>query len=127
MRRGLAAAALCVIGLAAPVQAHPHIFIDAKATIVFNDAGELTEIRNSWTFDEAFSVWQVQGLDTNGDGITSSEEMQELADENLKGLAEYGFYTSAGNASESLPFASMDEAHFSYANNRSTLTFGIER
>lgn len=124
--RKLALAVTATVGLVGAAQAHPHIFIDAKATIVFNDAGELTAIRNSWTFDEAFSVWQIQGLDTNGDGITSSEEMQELADENLKGLAQYGFYTSAGNNAASLPFASMDEARFVFENNRSTLTFGIE-
>ena len=112
--------------VATPALAHPHIFIDAKATIVFNDAGEVTGIRNSWTFDEAFSVWQTQGLDTNGDGVTSSEEMQELAEENLQGLAEYGFYTSAGAKDETVPMASMDDARFIYENGRSTLTFGIE-
>jgi nickel/cobalt exporter len=109
-----------------PALAHPHIFIDAKATIVFNDAGELTGIRNSWTFDEGFSVWQTQGLDTNGDGITSSEEMQELADENMAGLAEYGFYTFAGEGDETLPFASMDDARFVFESGRSTLSFGVE-
>jgi nickel/cobalt transporter (NicO) family protein len=119
-------AALLFILLATPVLAHPHIFIDAKATILFNDAGEVVGIRNSWTFDEAFSIWQIQGLDTNGDGITSSEEMQELADENMVGLAEYGFYTSAGAADETLPLASMDDAKFVYENGRSTLTFGVE-
>jgi len=124
--RRLALAAAATLGLIGAAQAHPHIFIDAKATIVFNDAGELTEIRNAWTFDEAFSVWQIQGLDTNNDGITSSEEMQELADENIKGLAEYNFYTSAGETASSLPFASMDDAKFVFADNRSTLSFGIE-
>ncbi len=122
----LALASAATLGLIGVAQAHPHIFIDAKATIVFNDAGELTQIRNSWTFDEAFSVWQIQGLDTNNDGITSSEEMQELADENIKGLAEYNFYTSAGETASSLPFASMDDARFVFADNRSTLSFGIE-
>lgn len=107
-------------------EAHPHIWIDAKARISFNDAGELVAIHNTWTFDEAFSVWQIQGLDTNNDGITSSEEMQDLADENLKGLAEYGFYTLAGEGNASEPFASMDDGKFVFENNRSTFTFGIE-
>lgn len=124
--RKLALASAATLGFIGAAQAHPHIFIDAKATIVFNDAGELIEIKNDWTFDEAFSVWQVQGLDTNNDGITSSEEMQELADENIKGLAEYNFYTSAGETTASLPFASMDDARFVFADNRSTLRFGIE-
>ncbi len=118
--------ALLVVIAATPALAHPHIFIDAKATILFNDAGEVTGIRNTWTFDEAFSVWQTQGLDTNGDGTTSSAEMQELADENITGLAEYGFYTSAGEKDQTVPMASMDDARFVYENGRSTLTFGIE-
>lgn len=119
---GLAIACLC----ASPALAHPHIFIDAKATILFNDAGELIGIRHSWTFDEAFSVWQTQGLDTNEDGVTSSEEMQELADENMAGLAEYGFYTYAGEGASTLPMASMDDARFTFEDGRSTLTFGVE-
>lgn len=123
--RILALASAATFALAGAAQAHPHIFIDAKATIVFNDAGELAEIKNSWTFDEAFSVWQVQGLDTNNDGITSSEEMQELADENIKGLAEYNFYTSAGETAASLPFTEVGGAKFAFANNRSTLSFDI--
>ena len=94
--RKAALVAAFAVGLTGAAAAHPHIFVDAKATIVFNDQGALTAIRNWWTFDEAFSVWQIQGLDTNGDGITSSEEMQDLANENLAGLSEYGFYTSAG-------------------------------
>lgn len=123
--RRLALAATATLLLAGAAEAHPHIFIDAKATIVFNDSGELTAIHNRWTFDEAFSVWQIQGLDTNSNGVTSSEEMQELADENLKGLAEYGFYTSVGDATNTVPFAAMGDAKFVFANNRSTLTFGI--
>lgn len=124
LRGAVAAGALAFAAGAA--DAHPHILIDAKARISFNDAGELVAIHNSWTFDEAFSVWQIQGLDTNGDGITSSEEMQELADENVRGLAEYGFYTLAGEGAASLPMASLDDGRFVYQDNRSTLTFGVE-
>ena len=123
--RGLVVAGALAL-TAGAAMAHPHIWIDAKAKIVFNDQGELTNIYNTWTFDEAFSVWQIQGLDTNNDGITSSEEMQELADENLKGLAEYKFYTLAGEGDATLPMASMDDGKFVFKDNRSTFTFGIE-
>jgi ABC-type nickel/cobalt efflux system permease component RcnA/ABC-type uncharacterized transport system substrate-binding protein len=119
---GLLAAALCA---ASPAAAHPHIFVDAAVVIAFNDRGELSEIRNSWVFDEPFSSWQVQGLDTNGDGTTSPEEMQELADDNLDGLAEYGFYTYVGEGSETLPLVASGSARFTYDNRNSTLTFAV--
>jgi len=114
-----------LLGLAAPATAHPHIFIDARATLVFDDTGALSAIRHAWTFDEAFSVWQVQGLDANGDGTTSPEEMQELADENLAGLAEYGFYTFAGEGADTLAMAAVGAARFVHENGRSTLSFAV--
>lgn len=125
MTKRLLAAAILFLSFAGAALAHPHIFIDAKVVLEFDDAGRLVTIRNSWTFDEAFSVWQIQGLDTNGDGITSSEEMQGLADENLVGLAEYGFYTSAGEGDTELDFRSGQDSEFVYEDNHSTLSFSV--
>ncbi len=123
--RRLALAAAACMGLAGTAEAHPHIFIDAKATLVFNDAGELSEIRNSWTFDELFSVWQIQGLDTDSDGITSPEEMQELADENFRGLAEFGYYTALSEDGTDRALVPLGDARFVHADHRSTLTFAV--
>lgn len=107
--------------------AHPHIFIDAHATIVFDENGAVTSIHNSWTFDETFSAWQIQGLDTNNDGVTSSEEMQELADDNMSGLAEYQYYTFAGEGDdENLSFTNGRNPKFVYKDGRSTLDFDVD-
>jgi nickel/cobalt exporter len=121
------AAAALVLGalLAAPALAHPHIFIDAKATIVFDDAGQVTGIRNSWTFDEAYSAWAVQGLDTNLDGVVSREELQPLADDNMQGLGEYSYYTFAGEGPDNLAFASGSNASMEYSGGRQTLSFDV--
>jgi nickel/cobalt transporter (NicO) family protein len=114
-----------LMAFAAPVLAHPHIFIDAKATIVFDDAGDFAGIRHTWTFDPEFSTWQIQGLDINGDGVTSSEEMQELADETTKGLGEYQFYTFAGEGDETIAMAPAGDAQFVHENGLTTLTLAI--
>jgi len=130
MRRFAAALAVALAPLAAfvaPAFAHPHIFIDAKATIVFNDAGDVTGIKHQWTFDEAFSAWSIQGLDTNNDGVTSEQELQPLADENMKGLGAYNYYTSAGEPGQpDLTFHHMPNPRLDYANQQTTLRFGIE-
>ncbi|MDB5589287.1 MAG: hypothetical protein JWP26_4257 [Devosia sp.] len=119
--------ALCVMALVLvlPAAAHPHIFIDAKVTVVFNDAGAVVGLKHNWTFDEAFSSWVVQGLDTNGDRETSPEELQPLADDNLKGLTEYGFYTYAGTQDNPLKFTADGDQRFVYENGRTTLTYGL--
>ena len=116
--------ALLLVGIV-PTVAHPHIFIDAKATITFNDAGEVTAIHNQWTFDEGYSAWSVQGLDTDNNGQTTRAELQELADVNMEGLSEYSFYTFAGEGDRTLTFAKGSNPTFDYVNGQTTLNFDV--
>lgn len=112
--------------MVAPAQAHPHIFIDARAVIVFNDAGEISAIKNVWTFDEAYSAWAVQGLDTNHDGVITEKEAQPLADDNMKGLADYSFYTfinEQGIDGQSFKLHAGLNPRMDYDGHRQTLTF----
>lgn len=119
--------ALAIVGAAAaPAVAHPHIFIDAKTTVVFDANGAVAGLRHDWTFDTAFSVWMIQGLDTNGDQQTSPEELQELADENMVGLAQYGFYTFAGDSAAPMDFVPAGDQRMVYADNRTTLSFSVD-
>lgn len=112
--------------LAVPAFAHPHIFIDAKAVVVFNDAGDVVAVRHTWTFDEAFSAWSIQGLDTNNDGVTSEAELQPLADENMKGLAAYNYYTSMGApGGTDLTFKPLPNPRLDYADGRTTLNYTV--
>ena len=111
--------------LVVPAAAHPHIFIDAKVAVVFDASGRIVGLKHNWTFDEAFSSWVVQGLDTNGDRETSPEELQPLADDNLKGLEEYDFYTYAGTQDNPLKFTADGDQRFVYENGRTTLTYGL--
>ncbi|MEP7240840.1 MAG: DUF1007 family protein [Devosia sp.] len=127
MRRiaGLFAALLVLLPL--PALAHPHIFINASATVSFNDAGEVVSIHNTWTFDEAYSAWSVQGLDTNNDGKLSPEELQPLADDNMDGLASYEYYTFAGEGRDpNLPFGHGGGAHLVMdSKGQTTLDFDV--
>ena len=101
MRRLITALVVVLIGLLPlPAWAHPHIFIDATTAITFNDAGEVVSIHNTWVFDEGYSAWSVQGLDTNNDGKLTRAELQPLADDNMNGLSDYEYYTFAGEGSD---------------------------
>lgn len=124
MRR-LGGAGVVSLGLAVPAVAHPHILIDAKVTVVFDDAGAVSGLRHAWTFDQAFSAWVVQGLDTNGDRETSPEELQPLADENMTGLGEFGFYTFAGSSDDLMAFTPAGDQRMVYENERTTLTYSL--
>ena len=121
----LVAAAVFVLSLAGAVFAHPHIWIEARLAIVFDDQGAISAIRHQWTFDEAFSAWAIQGLDTNGDGQTSAEELQALADENMIGLQQYSYYTFAGEGADDVSFVSGPNPNMKFEGGQTTLSFSL--
>lgn len=91
---------LLLLALISPnrAAAHPHVWVDAAAAVVFDETGTITAIRHAWRFDEAFSSYLMLGLDTNGDGLYSREETAELAEVNVTSLADFHFFTSMAGA-----------------------------
>lgn len=122
------ALAVCValwLGTVAPALAHPHIFVDSSARIIFDAEGRFTHIEHHWVFDEAFSAWVTQGLDADGDGTVSPPELQELADDNLEGLSQFGYYTFAGEGGTDLDFHPVGGARMELVDGRVAFDFAI--
>jgi nickel/cobalt exporter len=118
------AAGLAVVST--PAFAHPHIFIDARMIVAFNDAGEVMSITHAWLFDAAFSAWETQGRDSDGDGVVSEAELSAYAAETVARLGPLRFYTKAGEGVANLPLASMDDARMTLEDGRLLLVFGLE-
>ncbi|RDE08401.1 DUF1007 family protein [Pelagibacterium lacus] len=118
----LGAAALA--GAAGAAGAHPHVWIDAAGEVLF-EGGAIVGMRHHWTFDQYFSAWAIQGLDADGDGVLTPEELQPLAEENIEGLDYYSYYTFAdpegfdGHAA----VAGARDPSMVYADGRVTLSF----
>lgn len=74
----LAAATLLAAGSAA---AHPHVFIDADAALIFGKTGQLEAVRVTWTYDEFLSLTMIEDsqLDTNGDGTPEPDLLKGFA------------------------------------------------
>jgi ABC-type uncharacterized transport system substrate-binding protein len=77
-----------------PALSHPHVWASAKAEIIYDPDGKVTGIRHVWTFDEGYSAYATQGLDKDGDGALSPDELVTLAKEYLPSLAEFDYFTS---------------------------------
>ncbi|OKL44131.1 hypothetical protein A3843_10380 [Pseudovibrio exalbescens] len=84
---------LCCVVMPGVALAHPHVFIQAKAELVFNDEGYLTHINHTWLFDDMYTAFAVQGLDADGDGTLSQSELKDLAGVNVQGMEEFGYFT----------------------------------
>lgn len=65
---------------AAPLAAHPHIFVDTGLDLRFDDAGQLTEVRITWAYDDFYSllITEDRGLDQDFDGAMTAEELADL-------------------------------------------------
>jgi ABC-type uncharacterized transport system substrate-binding protein len=79
--------------LSAAAVAHPHVWVDAASELVYDDQGRLTAVRHHWLFDEEFSAYALQGLDTDRDGKYSAAELKPLAKENVESLKDFGYFT----------------------------------
>jgi ABC-type uncharacterized transport system substrate-binding protein len=110
---------------AAVANAHPHVFIDAKAEIVFGAAGEITAVRNIWQFDEAFTAYAIQGLDTNNDGTYSDDELAPLAKVNVDSLKEFDFFTYLTIGNSEVTFVPPSEYWLEMHDGRLTLFYTL--
>ena len=129
--RGAVAAASIAAGLTAagPAFAHPHVFIDAKASLVFDAGGRLEAVRHVWRFDDAYSAFASQGLDTDGDGTLSVDELKPLADVNIESLVEFDFFTYLTVGDREVSFATPTEYWLQSDDGRLTLylTLAVEK
>ena len=84
---------LCaLLGIGGSVAAHPHVWIDARAELIFDAEHRMSAFRVSWRFDEFYSLFAIEGLDKNGDGEVDAEELKPLAELNVTSLKEYRYF-----------------------------------
>lgn len=86
-------AAFVAIALASfPAAAHPHVYIDMKTAFHFDEEGRLDALHITWIFDEFYSAFAVDG-GPKANGTYDPTFLAALAEENLKNLAEWNYFT----------------------------------
>jgi len=75
--------------------AHPHVWVKSASELVYAVDGMITGVRHSWTFDDMFSAYALQGIETKTKGVYTREELAPLAQTNVESLKEFGFFTFA--------------------------------
>ena len=73
-------ALVMALGPAAPLGAHPHIFIDTGLDLHFDAAGVLQQVKVTWIYDPLYSllVTEDMGLDPDFDGVLTPAEVDQL-------------------------------------------------
>ncbi len=116
---------LSATGQMRSAEAHPHIWIDTRAEVEFDQQKRVSAIRHSWTFDDAFSVFVIQGLDENQDGLYTREELESLAKVNVESLGEYEFFTFMGVEVADVDFNEPTDYWLDYNAELSRLTLNF--
>ncbi|MGB9297848.1 MAG: DUF1007 family protein, partial [Pseudolabrys sp.] len=76
-------AAFVVLAVAAPASAHPHVWVTMRTELVYAPDGRITGIRHAWSFDDMFSTFATQGLESKEKGKFTREELAPLAKVNV--------------------------------------------
>src|SRR5262249_28919752 len=83
---GAAVAFADLVIATAGAQAHPHIWVTVKSELVYAPDGTVTGVRHAWTFDDMFSVFATQGIESKTKGEIHREEVAALEDSNVNCL-----------------------------------------
>jgi ABC-type uncharacterized transport system substrate-binding protein len=106
-------------------QAHPHVWITASSELIYAPDGSITGVRHAWTFDDMYSAYVLQGIETKTKGVYSREELTPLAQTNVEALHEFGFFTFARADGKKEKFQEPVDYFLEYKDSLLTLHFTL--
>jgi ABC-type uncharacterized transport system substrate-binding protein len=110
---------------ASTAQAHPHVWITASSELIYGPDGSVTGVRHAWVFDDMFSTYALQGIETKTKGVYSREELAPLAQTNVESLKEFGFFTFARADGKKEKFQEPVDYYLDYKDAVLTLHFTL--
>ena len=90
-----------LFGFTLPIQqaaAHPHEFVTMAVQANFNVNDQLSGLTYTWTFDEFFTAYAIEGEDANKNGKAEPEELRKLLNHILGNIKSIDYFTAFGNS-----------------------------
>jgi ABC-type uncharacterized transport system substrate-binding protein len=110
---------------AGTAEAHPHVWITATSELIYAPDGSISGVRHAWTFDDMFSTYALQGIESKTKGVYSHEELAPLAQTNVESLKEFGFFTFARADGKKEKFQEPVDYFLEYKDSLLTLHFTL--
>ena len=110
---------------ATTVEAHPHVWITSVSELLYAPDGTLTGVRHAWTFDDMFSTYALQGIETKKKGVYTREELAPLAQTNAESLKEFAYFTFVKADGKRGKFEDPVDYFLDYSNGQLTLHFTL--
>jgi ABC-type uncharacterized transport system substrate-binding protein len=106
---------------AATARAHPHVFVAAKAEVIFDGRGNVIGVNHVWTFDESYSAFATMGFPKGPDGKFLPDKLAELAKVNVESLVDFGYFTEGRASGRKVEFAAPQNYRLEHHDNALTL------
>lgn len=88
-----AVALLALLGiLPGTAGAHPHAWIDLTVEVLFED-GKVGGLRETWSFDEYYSAFAMEGLGRPNQKRPSQQDLDAILHENMSNLRKHLYFT----------------------------------
>lgn len=113
----------CLLLPDGPAKAHPHAWIDVTVEVLFDGASRVKGLRETWLFDEDYTVFATEGFDRNHDGKPDPDKLAALLRENMRNLEEYRYFTRVKNDGVDVSYGKIREMSSHMAGNRLEMTF----
>ena len=110
---------------AGSAMAHPHVWVTMKSEVVYAPDGSVTGVRHAWTFDDMFSAYATQGIESKKKGEFTRQELAPLADVNVTSLKEFDFFTNGKADGKKVQFVDPVDYYLEYKDNLLTLNFTL--
>ena len=105
--------------------AHPHVWVTMSSEVLYDSKGDVTGLRHAWTFDDMYSAFATQGLESKQKGVFTREELASLAEVNISSLKEYDFFSYAKVNGTRAEFSDPVDYWLEYKNETLTLHFTL--
>ena len=94
--------------------------------LVYTPDGRITGVRQAWAFDDMFSAFATQGLESKEKGKFTREELAPLAKVNVESLKKYEYFTYATADGKKAPMTDpLPDYWLDYADSILTLHFTL--
>jgi ABC-type uncharacterized transport system substrate-binding protein len=122
--KALLLAAMLLFGAGA-AQAHPHVWITATSEVMYAPDGAMTGVRHAWAFDDMFSTYALQGIETKEKGVYTRDDLKPLAQTNVESLKEFAFFTFAKGDGRKASFNEPIDYYLEYKDSVLVLHFTL--
>jgi ABC-type uncharacterized transport system substrate-binding protein len=118
-------AVLASLAFSPAAQAHPHVWVTMTSQLVYAPDGAVTGVRHTWTFDDMYSTFALEGVEQKTKGVYTREELTPLAEVNVTSLKEYDFFSYAKANGKKVAFTDPVDYWLDYKNETLTLHFTL--